>query len=37
MKNISLKIFIKIKYFYSIYERIQEQNFYIKKYNTEIK
>ena len=36
-KNIFLKIFIKMKYFYIIYERIQKQNFYIKKYFTKIK
>ena len=37
MKNIFLKIFIKMKCFYIIYERIQESNFHIKEYFRKIK
>ena len=36
-KNIFFKIFVKIKYFYIIYERIQESNFHFKEYFTKIK
>ena len=36
-KNIFSKIVIKIKYFYIIYERIQESDFHIKEYFTKIK
>ena len=36
VKNIFLRIFIKIRCFYIIYERIQESDFHVKEYFTKI-